>query len=130
MHAFCSAVFWLAFFFVVYTYAIYPVVIALLARLVASPVRRDENFQPRISVVVAAFNEAANLPARVANLLAQDYPPEKYEIILVDDGSGDESANVMRELAARNSERVKIIAMPVNAGKAVALNAGVELASN
>ena len=46
---------------------------------------------PSISIVVAARNEARRLPARITNLLDQDYPGRR-EIIVVSDGSTDDTA--------------------------------------
>jgi cellulose synthase/poly-beta-1,6-N-acetylglucosamine synthase-like glycosyltransferase len=44
---------------------------------------------PSVTVIVPAFNEAARIAANVAALRAQDYPPGKLEIIVVDNGSSD-----------------------------------------
>ena len=51
-------------------------------------VRATDGAWPSISIVLAARNEAARLPARIANLLEQDYPGRR-EIIVVSDGSTD-----------------------------------------
>lgn len=124
-------VFWLAFFFTAYTYFGYPLLICLLARIrprreLASP---TGNILPPIDIVIAAYNEAANLPRRIANLLEQDYPADQLSIIIVSDGSSDETAAILHALAARDS-RIKPIILEHNQGKAVALNAGLEAAQN
>lgn len=114
--------------FVIYTYFIYPLLIAAIAQLhprnrclaALPPVEL-----PTLSVVVAGFNEAANLPGRVANLLAQDYPAEKFDIILVSDGSTDETPAVIDALATAHPGRIQALPLALNQGKAAALNAGI-----
>src|SRR5205807_2924132 len=74
---------------------------------------------PAISVVIAARNEAARLPARVRNLLDQQYPGP-CEILVVSDGSTDDPASALAEFGAS----VRVIELP-SGGKPLALNAGV-----
>lgn len=62
---------------------------------------------PLASVVVPARNEAANLGACVGTLLASAYP--SFEIILVDDRSTDGTAEIARQLARNNPDRIRFI---------------------
>lgn len=55
---------------------------------------------PSVSVIVAAYNEQAVIGARVANLRAQDYPPELLEVIVASDGSTDSTAAQARAAGA------------------------------
>lgn len=55
---------------------------------------------PRLSVVVACRNEEAAIRTALSSLLAQDYPPELFEIIAVDDRSEDATGAILRELGA------------------------------
>ncbi|MFJ1970036.1 glycosyltransferase [Streptomyces sp. NPDC087903] len=64
------------------------------------PPRRDPERWPSVCVVVPARDEAAVLPASLPSLLAQDYPG-RAEVFLVDDGSGDGTGELARELARR-----------------------------
>ena len=50
---------------------------------------KDPSFQPRVSVVTAARNEEQNIGACIESLTRLDYPKDKLEIIIVDDGSTD-----------------------------------------
>ncbi|MBC9725378.1 glycosyltransferase [Streptomyces sp. TRM68367] len=65
------------------------------------PPRREPDVWPPVCVVVPARDEAAALPASLPSLLAQDYPG-RAEVFLVDDGSGDGTGQLARELARRH----------------------------
>jgi biofilm PGA synthesis N-glycosyltransferase PgaC len=119
------ALFWLSAFLIAYVYVGYPAVLALWARLVGrrSPsahAGQPEPILPGVSIIVAARNEAARLPARLDNLLSLDYPPDRRQIIVVSDGSTDGTPEVL----AAFGDRIEVIALPPG-GKAAALNAGV-----
>jgi Glycosyl transferase family 2 len=85
---------------------------------------------PRLSVVIPACNEAANLESTVATLLQQDYPD--LEIILVDDRSSDGTGEIVERLA-RDDPRIRAVHIktlpPGWLGKVHALHRGVEQAS-
>jgi glycosyltransferase involved in cell wall biosynthesis len=76
---------------------------------------------PLVSVVIAAYNSDATLPATLDSVLAQSYP--NVEVVVVDDGSTDRTADVLAEY--RNE--VRVIRKP-NGGLASARNAGCEAA--
>ena len=78
---------------------------------------------PFMSVVVPVYNGAATIGRALDSLLAQDYPKDRFEIIVVNDGSSDNSAEVV---ASRPS--VRYIALPRNMGIPSAQNAGLEAA--
>jgi poly-beta-1,6-N-acetyl-D-glucosamine synthase len=123
--------FWISLGLVVYVYAGYPLLLAAWARLRPRARRIDDGATPPVSIVVAARNEAARLPARIENLLALDYPPERLEIIVVSDGSTDGTDRALAfYLADRPGRaRVRLIERPAE-GKASALNAGVAASSH
>lgn len=78
-----------------------------------------------ISVVMPIYNVAAYLPQCLDSLLAQDY--RNLEIILVDDGSKDESGAICDAYAARDS-RIRVVHQK-NGGAAAAKNAALRIAS-
>lgn len=57
---------------VVYCYAGYPALMSLLARLRANPWKRDDNFQPTVSVILAVYNEEKVLQECLASLSNQE----------------------------------------------------------
>ena len=127
-----EVVFWLSVAFVFYVYAGYPALIGVWA-MIARRVRpsagasralrlrggRDSHL-PGVSIIVAARNEAARLPARVENLLTSDYPNELLQIIIASDGSSDDPATAL----AAYADRIELLMLPAS-GKASALNAAV-----
>ncbi len=125
--ALAASLFWIAGFFVLYTYVLYPLLVALLARLCPRGVARAP-IQPSLSVVIAAHNEAANIEARVDDLLAQKYPPGRVGIIVASDGSTDATNEILARLAGLHPA-LRPILLDVNRGKAAALNAAVAAAT-
>jgi cellulose synthase/poly-beta-1,6-N-acetylglucosamine synthase-like glycosyltransferase len=80
----------------------------------------------QISVVVPALDEEKTIEATLFSLLRHD--PVPWEIIFVDDGSTDKTAELARHCLAK-FERARIIELPTNLGKAEALNIGIRAAS-
>jgi cellulose synthase/poly-beta-1,6-N-acetylglucosamine synthase-like glycosyltransferase len=60
-------------------------------------------FRPFVSVVIAARNEEINLPECLDSLVRQTYPADKFEVIIADDGSTDQTAAVCTEYARMNA---------------------------
>src|SRR5262245_22925187 len=118
-----TLVFWLSVAVVAYVYAGYPLALRVWAWLRPRPLRlQTSDFRrlPGISIVIAARNEGHRLAARIENLLGLDYPAERRQIIVVSDGSTDDTLDAL----ARFGAAVETIAVPAG-GKALALNAGV-----
>jgi len=85
-------------------------------------VQTDDSEWPLVSVVIPAFNAAATLDETLASVLAQSWP--RLEIIVVDDGSRDDTAAVL----ARHAPRVRAIRRD-NGGLAAARNTGLRAAT-
>jgi glycosyltransferase involved in cell wall biosynthesis len=88
-------IFWLCAAFLAYTFVGYPLLVALVSQ------RRRISHQrapllPTVTVIIPAHNEAAKLARKIENTLALDYPAEKREIIVVSDGSSDDTVAVAR----------------------------------
>jgi cellulose synthase/poly-beta-1,6-N-acetylglucosamine synthase-like glycosyltransferase/peptidoglycan/xylan/chitin deacetylase (PgdA/CDA1 family) len=93
-----------------------------LARMRKQP--QPEDFQPPVSVVVPAYNEATGIEQAVRALAASDYP--EFEVVVVDDGSTDGTGELVDKMGL---PRVRVIREP-NRGKAEALNTAIAAASH
>jgi cellulose synthase/poly-beta-1,6-N-acetylglucosamine synthase-like glycosyltransferase len=123
-----SAIFFFCILMLVYVYAGYP----LLARLLGSLVRRrvwpaePGEHTPTVTVLIAAYNEAAHIETTVRNKLEQDYPADKLDIIVISDESNDGTDDIV---AGIGDPRVKLIRQEPRAGKTSALNLAMPTAT-
>ena len=90
------------------------------------PLPDIESEPPLVSVLLPAYNEAAVIQASLQSLMALSYPT--IEIIVIDDGSQDDTAEKARQAAKESPLPVRIISQ-ANSGKAGALNTGIIHAS-
>src|SRR2546423_8467425 len=117
-------VFWTAVAVVLYTYIGYLFLLYLSSLVRRLPWRKDEFLGP-VSFVIAARNEGASIADKLTNLRQLDYPEHLIEVVIVSDGSTDETNQIIK-----NDSRVKAVILETSGGKAAALNAGVEVASH
>ena len=117
-----KVLFWGSLGALAWTHAGYPLAAAALARLRPRPVRKAD-FEPDVSVVVAAHNEEDVIAQRVENLVSQRYPRERLEVVIASDGSTDATDEIVAAIAARDS-RVRLLQCP-RAGKVTAQNRAV-----
>jgi biofilm PGA synthesis N-glycosyltransferase PgaC len=110
--------FWGAAAAVVWTYAGYPLFIALLARWRPRPPRQADVL-PSVSLIVPAYNEARCIAAKLDNALSLDYPADRLEVWVVADGSTDGTPDIVRGYAGRN---VRLLYEPPRRGKIAAMN--------
>jgi cellulose synthase/poly-beta-1,6-N-acetylglucosamine synthase-like glycosyltransferase len=102
---------------------------AAAAGLRPRQIRKRAGETPRVSVLIAAHNEADRIGARLSNVLAVQYPADRLEIVVISDGSRDGTERVLAEAAARHPEgRIRWAATPERAGKAAALNRAAAMA--
>ncbi len=77
-----------------------------------------------VSIVIPAFNEEKSIARTIESALALDYPKEKLEIIVVDDGSRDKTYKIAKKFESKKSPRIRVFTKP-NGGKGSALNLGI-----
>ena len=101
-----------------YAYVVYPAVLWLLARR-AEPQPASGEWTPLVTYVVPAYNEAAQIRGAIESLLAQDYPADRRQILVVSDASSDGTDDIAREYADRG---VELLRMEQRCGKTAAEN--------
>jgi glycosyltransferase involved in cell wall biosynthesis len=92
-------------------------------------VSTEGDARPFVSIVVPTWNRAALLPACLDSLVEQDYPADRYEVVVVDDGSTDETPSVVRRYAERTDGPAVRLVQQANGGVNRARNAGVAAAA-
>ena len=85
---------------------------------------RNAGAPPRVSVIIPTHNSAPTIGRALASVLSQSYQP--FEIIVVDDGSGDDTVRIVE---ADPSPQIRVMRLTECAGAAGARNAGIEAAS-
>ncbi|HEY6376684.1 MAG TPA: glycosyltransferase family 2 protein [Edaphobacter sp.] len=116
--------FWLCLVLVAYAYFGYAVWLWLLARLRDRPILR-KSISPNVSIIIAARNEEANLPAKLENLRRLNFPKDRLQIVIASDGSTDRTAAILREQASH----ICPVILDKSNGKACALNEAVRHAT-
>jgi poly-beta-1,6-N-acetyl-D-glucosamine synthase len=116
-----SIIYWIAVAMPLYAYIGYPLVLLGLGLILGRPVRKAP-IQPYISLLIPAHNEARVIERKIRNSLALHYPADRLEIVIVSDGSTDET-----EAIARRFENgcLRVFAFAKNRGKMAVLNATI-----
>ncbi|MFH1290567.1 MAG: glycosyltransferase [Nanoarchaeota archaeon] len=86
-----------------------------------------EDTSKTVSILVPAYNERASIEKTLKSLLALNYPRKNYEIIVVDDGSKDDTYKIAKKFASDKHPKVKVFTKP-NGGKSSAMNLGLKQA--
>jgi cellulose synthase/poly-beta-1,6-N-acetylglucosamine synthase-like glycosyltransferase len=120
-----EVLFWLAVGGVAYAYFGYPALLLLLGRR-RKPLLRMDIPWPRVSVVITAHNESAQLADKIRNTLGWDYAGEHPEVIVASDGSTDDTPAIARSFAG---EGVRLIHTGERQGKEYAQRQALSLAS-
>jgi cellulose synthase/poly-beta-1,6-N-acetylglucosamine synthase-like glycosyltransferase len=105
---------------VFYTVMGYPLVLAWMAKRYAKPVKKAA-YTPSVAVVIAVYNGEQMIGAKLDSVLAQHYPGELVDVLVVSDGSSDRTEEIVRGYADRG---VKLLALP-RGGKPAALNQAI-----
>lgn len=110
--------FWVSSLLLAYTYVGYPSLVWAWA-LLRERRPRLRPLEPRVSVVIVAYNEAERIEGKLENLLSLDYPRDRLEIVVGSDGSPDGTASRARRFEGAN---VSVVAYETRRGKAAMLN--------
>jgi len=127
-------VLWIFVAFLLYAYVGYFVVLLVIsgaAQCVRScgnllgrgaDTRVEEREPPRVSLLVAAYNEEQVIGERIRNALASRFPRDRLEIVIASDGSDDRTAEIVRGFC---HEGVRLLEYPERAGKVSVLNRSI-----
>lgn len=92
--------FWLCIGVLAYVYVGYPLLMHLVSRVFPKPVAAAE-IEPKVTVLITAFNEENDIRAKLENTLSVEYPADKLEIIVASDGSTDGTDEIVKTFADR-----------------------------
>ena len=116
--------FWGSVFLVAYPYTAYPLLVMCWGALRPRIIRRAP-FETSVTVLIPAYNEARALAKTLDAMLAQDYPIQKIQILVVSDASDDGTDEIVRSYSHKG---VSLLRQSQRGGKALALNAAVRQA--
>jgi len=94
-------------------YLIYPAVIYLWSVIRPKPIRKGE-VEPKVTLLISAYNEAKHIAEKLDNSLELDYPPDKLEVAVVADGSSDGTKEIVEGYADKG---VRLFWSPERKGK-------------
>jgi len=114
---------WIAYFL-----SLYFAIFWFLVLLENEPKKRTIKLRkfPFVSIVIPAYNEEKRIKPTIRSVLKLNYPKNKYEILIINDGSEDNTSNVVKEIIKEHKDfNIKLIEQE-NKGKGAALNNGLE----
>ncbi|MDJ1467828.1 glycosyltransferase family 2 protein [Cytophagaceae bacterium DM2B3-1] len=111
--------FWICVSIVFYTFIGYALLVGIWAKVTKLWTQKnfDQSYEPEVTLVIPAYNEADILAQKVENCLELDYPAEKLQLIVITDGSNDHSASILEKYP-----RVLHVHEAARKGKAAAEN--------
>jgi biofilm PGA synthesis N-glycosyltransferase PgaC len=116
--------FWIGLSVIVYTYVGYGLLLFILVRikrLFYKPVLfRNHDFFPKVSILIAAYNEEGLIEEKIVNTLELKYPREKLQVIVITDGSTDLTASIVK-----NHNEVTLLHKDERAGKMAAIKRAI-----
>lgn len=118
--------FWVLLFIVFYAYLGYGILLFILIRikrvLKGKPAEgTPTDFEPEVTLFIAAYNEKEFVDAKIKNCLELDYPREKLKIVWVTDGSDDGTPDLLKQYAG-----IEVHHLPQRSGKIGAMNRGMQ----
>lgn len=118
-------VWWFACCCLILVWVVYPLALGGLSYLNGRREKAVAGFQPNVSVVIAAHNEARNLAARISNIFLSNYPDAYIEVVVASDGSSDETPSVIDRIKEKYA-RIKLINIAPQGGRSNAHNVAVQ----
>ncbi len=120
-----EAVFFAAALLLFYVYAGYPLFLALIGLFVRGK-RPELGHYPKLSVLIAAYNEEAAIAEKIKQTLALEYPKDRLEVLVLSDCSADRTDEIVKSYP---DSRVRLVRMAERRGKTSAQNFGIREAT-
>jgi cellulose synthase/poly-beta-1,6-N-acetylglucosamine synthase-like glycosyltransferase len=105
-----------------YIYAGYPIALWVMKALKKNDPPRKHAIEPAVTILVPAYNEASCILDTVMNKLSLDYPSDRFEVLVVSDGSTDRTDDIVRRIG---SNKVRLLRQEPRAGKTSAINMAI-----
>lgn len=105
-----------------HSYIAYPLMLWVLSAFASRRYRVDERLTPRLSIVIAAYNEEYHIETTLRTLLASDYPTEHIEILVGSDCSSDSTNTILETLAVEFPRNIRPFLFQTRRGKSAILN--------
>jgi cellulose synthase/poly-beta-1,6-N-acetylglucosamine synthase-like glycosyltransferase len=125
VNLFAQIIFWLSVAALFYVYVGYPILVYLVSLVFPKKINRAA-FEPKITILITAYNEEKAIRTKLENTLEVDYPHDKLEILVASDGSTDRTDAIVKEFAAQG---VRLFRQEGRKGKTYTQNKAVEQAS-
>ncbi|MDO9181224.1 MAG: glycosyltransferase family 2 protein [Bacteriovorax sp.] len=109
-------------FVILFSYIGYPLILIIISVFFKNSILKDDGLFPKVSFLIAAYNEEAIIATKIQNSLELDYPKEKIEIIIVSDGSTDKTDEIVKQF---ESFGVRLFRVEGRVGKTEARNRAV-----
>lgn len=103
----------------IYIYFGYPVLLGLLARICSKWHPLNESFEPRVSLVISAYNEVSVIEKKIENTLSLEYPKEKMKIWVISDASTDGTDDIVKSYEQKG---VMLLSQKERHGKTAGIN--------
>jgi cellulose synthase/poly-beta-1,6-N-acetylglucosamine synthase-like glycosyltransferase len=88
--------------------------------------KRTKNYEPKFSVIIPAYNESKTILRTISSVVASNYPKNKLQIIVIDDGSKDKTFSIANQYKQTNKISNLVVIRQKNTGKANALNNAIK----
>ena len=82
--------------------------------------------QPTICIIIPTYNEATVIKEKLSNISLSDYPSDRMDVIVVDSGSTDSTANLARDFFSQSNLKGQVVEEKERSGKSGALNIGLK----
>lgn len=113
---------WLSLALVVYAYAGYPTILAMIALIRTKPVRKAE-ITPSVTFIITAYNEEKRIGDKLRNTLEIDYPKMLFQTLVASDCSSDKTDEIV---ASYWDQGIRLVRVPERKGKESAQKLAVQ----